>query len=183
MKLDKKNIFTIPNILSSFRVVLAFVFLIVFYQSGLNNRENYLTAIILISALTDFLDGKIARKFNMVSELGKILDPIADKITQGVLILCLMKEYPLLRWLFLLFAVKEAFMGIVGAKVLKKTGENKGAMWYGKVCTAFFYLVMFLFLFVPGIPIQIANVLILMCSFFMLLSFILYAKRYKELLS
>ena len=97
MKLDKKNIFTIPNILSSFRVILAFVFLIVFYQSGLDNRESYLTAIILISALTDFLDGKIARKFNMVSELGKILDPIADKITQGVLILCLMKEYPLLR--------------------------------------------------------------------------------------
>ena len=119
----------------------------------------------------------------MVSELGKILDPIADKITQGVLILCLMKKYPLLRWLFLLFAVKEAFMGIVGAKVLKKTGENKGAMWYGKVCTAFFYLVMFLFLFIPDIYIQIANVLILMCSFFMLLSFILYAKRYKELLS
>ena len=183
MKPDKKNIFTIPNILSSFRVVLAFVFLIVFYQSDLNGRENYLTVIILVSALTDFLDGKIARKFNMVSELGKILDPIADKITQGVLILCLMKEYPLLRWLFLLFAVKEAFMGIVGAKVLKKTGENKGAMWYGKVCTAFFYLVMFMFLFIPDIPLQTANILILMCGFFMLLSFVLYAKRYKDLLS
>ena len=129
MKLDKKNIFTIPNILSSFRVILAFVFLTIFYQSDLDNKERYSTAIILISALTDFLDGKIARKFNMVSELGKILDPIADKITQGVLILCLMKKYPLLRWLFLLFTVKEAFMGIVGAKVLKTTGENKGAMW------------------------------------------------------
>ena len=106
MKLDKKTIFTIPNILSSFRVILAFVFLTIFYQSDLDNKERYSIAIILISALTDFLDGKIARKFNMVSELGKILDPIADKITQGVLILCLMKKYPLLRWLFLLFAVK-----------------------------------------------------------------------------
>ena len=125
MKLDKKNIFTIPNILSSFRVILAFVFLTIFYQSDLDNKERYSTAIILISALTDFLDGKIARKFNMVSELGKILDPIADKITQGVLILCLMKKYPLLRWLFLLFTVKEAFMGIVGAKVLKKQARTK----------------------------------------------------------
>ena len=141
MKLDKKQIFTIPNLLSTFRIVLAFVFLAAFYQSGASGRSNLLTAIILLSALTDFLDGKIARKFNMVSELGKILDPIADKITQGVLILCLMKEYSLLKWLFLLFAVKEAFMGIVGVKVLKKTQENKGAMWYGKVCTAFFYAV------------------------------------------
>lgn len=102
MKLDKKQIFTIPNLLSTFRIVLAFVFLAAFYQSGASGRSNLLTAIILLSALTDFLDGKIARKFNMVSELGKILDPIADKITQGVLILCLMKEYSLLKWLFLL---------------------------------------------------------------------------------
>ena len=94
MKLDKKTIFTIPNILSSFRVILAFVFLTIFYQSDLDNKERYSIAIILISALTDFLDGKIARKFNMVSELGKILDPIVDKITQGVLIPCLMKKYP-----------------------------------------------------------------------------------------
>lgn len=182
MKLDKKQIFTIPNLLSTFRIVLAFVFLAAFYQSGLSGRSNLLTAIILLSALTDFLDGKIARKFNMVSELGKILDPIADKITQGILILCLMKEYSLLKWLFLLFAVKEAFMGIVGVKVLKKTQENKGAMWYGKVCTAFFYLVMLILLFIPDIPLNIANPLILACSFFMLLSFILYAKRYKDLL-
>ena len=174
MKLDKKQIFTIPNLLSTFRIVLAFVFLAAFYQSGLSGRSNLLTAIILLSALTDFLDGKIARKFNMVSELGKILDPIADKITQGVLILCLMKEYSLL---------KEAFMGIVVVKVLKKTQENKGAMWYGKVCTAFFYLVMLILLFIPDLPMNIANTLILACSFFMALSFILYAKRYKDLLS
>ena len=166
MKLDKKQIFTIPNLLSTFRIVLAFVFLAAFYQSGASGRSNLLTAIILLSALTDFLDGKIARKFNMVSELGKILE-----------------EYSLLKWLFLLFAVKEAFMGIVGVKVLKKTQENKGAMWYGKVCTAFFYLVMLLLLFIPDMPMNIANTLILACSFFMALSFILYAKRYKDLLS
>ena len=182
MKLDKKQIFTIPNLLSAFRVILAVVFLILFYQTDLTKERNVLTAIILISAVTDFLDGKIARRFHMVSEVGKILDPVADNITQGVLILGLMREYPLLKWLFVLFAVKEAFMGIVGAKVLKKTGENKGAMWYGKVCTAFFYLVMLILLFVPDIPMNIANDLILGCSFFMALSFVLYAKRYRELL-
>ena len=89
MKLDKKHIFTIPNILSAFRIILAFVFLIIFYQSGFSGKKNLLTCIILLSAITDFLDGKIARKFNMVSELGKILDPVADKVTQGILILCL----------------------------------------------------------------------------------------------
>lgn len=183
MKLDKKHIFTIPNILSAFRIILAFVFLIIFYQSGFFGKKNLLTCIILLSAITDFLDGKIARKFNMVSELGKILDPVADKVTQGILILCLMKEYPLLKWLFALFAVKEAFMGIVGAKALKKTAHNDGAMWYGKVCTAIFYLVMFILLLIPDIPVNIANILIFVCSFFMALSFILYSKRYRELLS
>ncbi len=183
MKLDKKHIFTIPNILSAFRIILAFVFLIIFYQSGFSGKKNLLTCIILLSAITDFLDGKIARKFNMVSELGKILDPVADKVTQGILILCLMKEYPLLKWLFALFAVKEAFMGIVGARVLKKTAHNDGAMWYGKVCTAIFYLVMFILLLIPDIPVNIANILIFVCSFFMALSFILYSKRYRELLS
>lgn len=183
MKLDKKHIFTIPNILSAFRIILAFVFLIIFYQSGFSGKKNLLTCIILLSAITDFLDGKIARKFNMVSELGKILDPVADKVTQGILILCLMKEYPLLKWLFALFAVKEAFMGIVGAKTLKKTAHNDGAMWYGKVCTAIFYLVMFILLLIPDIPVNIANILIFVCSFFMALSFILYSKRYRELLS
>ncbi len=183
MKLDKKHIFTIPNILSAFRIILAFVFLIIFYQSGFSGKKNLLTCIILLSAITDFLDGKIARKFNMVSELGKILDPVADKVTQGILILCLMKEYPLLKWLFALFAVKEAFMGIVGAKALKKTAHNDGAMWYGKVCTAIFYLVMFILLLIPDIPVNIANILIFVCSFFMALSFILYSKRYRELLS
>lgn len=183
MKLDKKHIFTIPNILSAFRIILAFVFLIIFYQSGFSGKKNLLTCIILLSAITDFLDGKIARKFNMVSELGKILDPVADKVTQGILILCLMREYPLLKWLFALFAVKEAFMGIVGAKALKKTAHNDGAMWYGKVCTAIFYLVMFILLLIPDIPVNIANILIFVCSFFMALSFILYSKRYRELLS
>ena len=88
-----------------------------------------------------------------------------------------------MKWLFALFAVKEAFMGIVGAKALKKTAHNDGAMWYGKVCTAIFYLVMFILLLIPDIPVNIANILIFVCSFFMALSFILYSKRYRELLS
>lgn len=184
MKLDKKHIFTIPNILSAFRIILAFVFLIIFYQSGFFRKEEFIN--LYYSSFRDhcFLDGKIAPgNFNMVSELGKILDPVADKVTQGILILCLMKEYPLLKWLFALFAVKEAFMGIVGAKALKKTAHNDGAMWYGKVCTAIFYLVMFILLLIPDIPVNIANILIFVCSFFMALSFILYSKRYRELLS
>ena len=79
---SKKDIFTIPNLLSVFRMVLAVVMLWVFYSPEVKEKVTAIIIILLISGLTDFLDGKIARKFHMVSELGKIIDPIADKLTQ-----------------------------------------------------------------------------------------------------
>lgn len=179
---DQKDVFTIPNMLSAFRIILAAVFLCVFRNAEISNQKEILTIIVLISALTDFLDGKIARRFNMVSELGKILDPIADKITQGILILCLMKKYPLLSGLFVFFIIKESFMGIAGLQVLKKTGQNEGAMWYGKVSTAIFYFVMLILIFIPNISIKVANTLIIASGIFMLLSFILYAQKFVSLL-
>ena len=85
-----KNIFTIPNILSVFRLLL----LPVIVYTYMNQKDYVLTGILLlISGLTDLLDGYIARTFNMMSDLGKILDPVADKATQAVVLLCLMTRF------------------------------------------------------------------------------------------
>lgn len=101
----------------------------------------------------------------MVSEFGKILDPVADKATEAVIAICLMKRYEILIYLLILFAIKETFMSVCGLIVIRKTGENNGAKWYGKVSTFAFYIVMITLLIIRHIPLSVANVMIIMCMF------------------
>lgn len=111
----RKEIRTIPNLLSLFRVVL-----LPFYLYLVAQHSFYLAGVIIaISGLTDFLDGFIARRFNQITELGKILDPVADKLTQLFLILSMAWQRPLIFLVLGLFIVKEGFMlvaGIVGLR-------------------------------------------------------------------
>ena len=90
----KKDLFTIPNLLCYFRILLVPAFLYVFLNAA--NREDYLFAagIILIGGITDFLDGFIARKFNMITQLGKLIDPVADKLMQLAIIAVLAIRFP-----------------------------------------------------------------------------------------
>jgi cardiolipin synthase len=118
----------------------------------------------------------------MVSELGKILDPIADKVTQGVLLICLSSEYKLTRALLLFFLVKESYMIIMGARMVVKTQANDGAKWYGKVNTTVFYIVMAILIIFPDLPKTVVNLLILCSGVFMALTFAMYARYYRKML-
>ena len=116
----KKEIITIPNLLSLFRLTLIPVYISI-YLNAKTAADYYLAAAILaVSCLTDLIDGKIARHFNMISTLGKILDPLADKLTQFTLIVCLTVKYPILKYLVSLFVLKESFQLIAGCLNLKK---------------------------------------------------------------
>lgn len=169
-----KQVFSIPNLLGYFRIILIPVIMWK-YMSAQQSSDYYAVAfLVALSGLSDALDGQIARRFHMVTPLGKALDPIADKLTQGALAICLMTKYPLMIALFVLFLIKEAFMGITGLFFLKR-GEVYGAMWYGKVCTAVLYAVMILLIFFPAIPPSAANALILISIGFMLYSLGRYA--------
>ncbi len=182
MHLSKKDILTIPNVLSLFRVILAVLIPVIYYKPEFEQKIPCLIAIIVISGLTDFLDGKIARRFNMISELGKILDPIADKITQAVLLICLLSKFKWIKIILVLFFVKEISQGLLGLCVVVKTKENEGAKWYGKVNTAVFYLVVLLLIFIPDMPDFMANTLLCISGGFMLLAFCMYLKYFRELL-
>ncbi len=105
MHLTKKEIFSIPNIMGYFRLLLVPVYLVLYFSA--NDTRGYLTAaaVLAVSALTDMFDGKIARRFNMVTELGKILDPVADKVTHGAVALSLTFRFPLMRYVFFLFLI------------------------------------------------------------------------------
>ena len=177
MKFNKKEIFSIPNILCYFRILLIPVFMIA-YINAKNSWDYYFAAaVVLLSGLTDFADGFIARHFNMVTELGKAIDPVADKLSQAAIVISLMIRIEPMRWLFLLFAVKELFMGITSIVLLTKHNTKMdGAKWFGKVSTFVFYTVMFIIIVFPSLDIGVRDILILVSGIFLLLAFLLYAQ-------
>ena len=93
MRIKKEDWFTIPNIMGYIRILLIPVFAWVYLHAESQSDYYIAAGIIGLSGLTDLFDGKIARKFNMVTELGKFLDPLADKLTLGVLILCMSTRF------------------------------------------------------------------------------------------
>ena len=172
--IDKREIFSIPNLMGYFRILLIPVFSWM-YCTADSTGDYYAAAVVVgVSGLTDMFDGKIARRFNMITELGKFIDPLADKLTQAALLLCLAVRYPLMQAVLALFVIKEGFMLAMGALILPRGRKLDGAMWFGKVCTAVLYAVLFLLLLLPGIGTAAANVLIGICGVFLLFSFAMY---------
>lgn len=90
----KRELFSEPNILTYFRIILIPVF-VVFYVNSAHNIKCYIASVMVLiaSGLTDMLDGKIARKYDQITELGKILDPVADKLSQCAILACLLMRY------------------------------------------------------------------------------------------
>lgn len=174
----KKEIFTIPNLLSLFRLLLIPVYVVI-YLHAQEATDYYLAAAILsVSCLTDLIDGKIARHFNMISSLGKILDPIADKATQFTLIICLMVKHPVLKYLVVLFVLKESFQLIAGSMRLRKKKMLKGALISGKVCTTVLFVSLILMVMLPGLSQSVVNAITLIDAVFMLIALIEYAVAY-----
>lgn len=174
----KKDVFTIPNMLSLFRLVLIPVYVVI-YLNATELKDYFLAAAILaVSCLTDMIDGKIARHFNMISTLGKILDPIADKATQFTLTLCLSIKYPVLRFVLILFVVKELFQGIAGLVNLKRGKMLPGALIAGKVCTTVLFLSLILLVLMPDLSDGIINAIALLDTGFLTWSFISYILAY-----
>lgn len=168
------RIFTIPNLLSFFRICLipVIVWLYVFRGDSLAT-----TLVLLLSGLTDVVDGIIARRFGMVSDLGKILDPVADKLTQGVVLICLLVRFPHIGLLLALFIVKEAFAAVTGLWGIRRARVVKGAEWHGKLTTVAIYTMILVHLIWADIPPAVSTILVGVCMGIMLMSLVLYAIR------
>lgn len=135
-----KDCLTIPNALSLLRILLIPVFAVLFIKGFVVPA----VIVIAVAAITDLLDGKIARKYNMVSNLGKILDPIADKLSQMAIVIILIYEYydSAIKYLFAFFIAKELIMLLGGAILLSKGLRPTAAEIWGKVATTVFYVFM-----------------------------------------
>ena len=109
------------------------------------------------------------------------MDPFADKLTQAALVFCLASRHKLMWYLVGLFILKEGFMVVMGIIMLRRGKKLDGAKWFGKVCTAVLYVVMFILILLPSINDFIANNLIVLCGIFMLMSFILYIQVFYKM--
>ena len=176
----RKQLFTIPNLLSLLRLCMIPLIIWVYCT-----QKNYaLTAVVLVlSGLTDMVDGYIARRFNMVTDLGKALDPVADNLTQASVMFCLLSRFRMMLVPLLLLIFKEVCNGVISLVVIKKTGKVCGADWHGKVCTWLLYAMMFVHIVWFDISREWTTALIGICVIMMTLSFALYMVRNYKMLT
>lgn len=170
----QKKILTIPNILSFFRLCLIPVIIWLYTE-----KQDYFCTllVLLLSAVTDIVDGIIARKCNMVSDFGKAFDPIADKLTQIAMLFCLVSRFHYMIYPLMLLIIKELCTGITSLISIKRTSTVKGAVWHGKLTTVSLYAMMTIHLFWYNIPHTISLIMVGACIGIMLMSFILYTMQ------
>ncbi|MBQ3203226.1 MAG: CDP-alcohol phosphatidyltransferase family protein [Clostridia bacterium] len=125
----------VPNALSVLRILLVPVFLLLY----LSRMDQWAFGVLVLSGVTDMLDGIIARRFNQITDCGKLLDPLSDKLTQVAVVIALATRYQELLPLAVLCFVKELCQAIGGAIMLKRQSAVRGSKWFGKVSTVVFY--------------------------------------------
>lgn len=181
MHFEKKDIFTIPNILTYIRILLVPVFVIVYINAQSLAGHIWSIVIVAISAATDVIDGIIARRFNMITDLGKIIDPIADKSMQFAMLFCVVFKYHWLALLLVIYGVKEIVSFAFSSYLFRKGKHIGGAMWCGKICTVILYGVMLALIAIPKIDPHVVAILIGFSAAFMLLAFVVYMDAYFKL--
>lgn len=178
MKL-KNQIFTVPNLLSFLRLLMIPLILWLYCEK---QAYGMTLAVLILSGITDVLDGIIARKYHLVSDFGKALDPVADKLTQIATLFCLLSRFPHMLLPLVVLMAKELFSGILSLVAIRKSGEVRGADWHGKLCTVLLYTVMGLHILWSGIPVGLSKGLMYICVLVMLFSGSLYWYRhYKQI--
>lgn len=174
----KKEIWTIPNLLSLFRIALIPVYLHIYLNADSPDDYTAAAVVLAVSCMTDMVDGKIARKFNMITNLGKVLDPMADKLTQLALMICLSVRHKALRYLLMLFLVKEFFQFFAMLGALRQGKALDGALMSGKVSTTVLFTSLIVMVLLPGLSEKATNIITGICLVFLLIAFADYVRAY-----
>lgn len=176
---------TVPNALSVLRILLIPFFAYYFLQGEMVAA----VVVLALSGLSDAFDGMIARRFNQITELGKLLDPFADKLTQGTVAVCIAIRYPSIWPLLALLVLKEFVMLCGACHLFKNHKKPCAAKWYGKVSTLLFYVSMTLIVVLDGffdLPERTFNMIstgaLVVTAGFMVYAFIRYFGVFREIL-
>lgn len=135
----------IPNILTIFRLLLVPTFILLFF-SGAQDSILYSLIIFFIAGFTDIMDGYIARKNNLITKFGTLMDPLADKLMLITVLTCLVIKDYIPMWVLGIIAAKDIFM-ILSGFILYTNDTIIPSNLFGKVTTALFYLSIFVMLF------------------------------------
>lgn len=172
-----KFVWNIPNVLSLLRIVLLPIFVVLYF----NDLLKWALFVLLLSGLTDLFDGVIARRCNQITEIGKLLDPLADKLTQITVLMSLVVRYTALIPLAVICLIKEALQAIGGWILLSRNATIRGSKWFGKIATFLFYAVMLLIVLWADMPPVVLGVLVLLVAATMLFAFFKYLQLYFKL--
>lgn len=174
--MKKSEWLAIPNLISLFRLALIPYFIYYYLNAQTEAQYNWAAFIVLFSGFTDYLDGVIARKFDMITDLGKVLDPFADKLTQLAIVICLVMTWEYMWILVILFVFKEISLLICNIVLYKHGKVMDGALWYGKVSTFTFYgCALFLVAF-PNMNQTTANVLMIITGAMLVMAYVMYTR-------
>lgn len=182
MRFQKKELLYVPNILSYIRILLIPVFVYLYMRAETLTDCIIAASVLAVSALSDMFDGKIARKWNQISELGIALDPIADKLTHFAVAVCLCTKYRIFLIPVCILFFKEIYMGVMNLYKMKT--ENKklgGAEMFGKVSTAILFCAMILMVLVPEMPGILVYLLTALCSGCLIVAWVGYFFVFRRL--
>lgn len=170
----------IPNVLTTFRFLLIPIFIYAYFSFGANGLY-YAVLIFLLAGITDILDGHIARKYNMITKWGKILDPAADKAMQLAVLACLCISGIIPYWVAAIILAKELLMTIGGITLYKKEIVVSSS-WFGKLATVIFYFVVIMVIYLKEIMALknefVYDLLYLLAVLSSLFALISYARQY-----
>ncbi|AVP55825.1 CDP-diacylglycerol--glycerol-3-phosphate 3-phosphatidyltransferase [Clostridium tetani] len=165
----------IPNMLTLFRMFLIPIFIIIFFSNAENNLF-YSICVFLLAGITDILDGYMARKYNLITKWGIVLDPLADKLMLLTVLFCLSKANIIPMWVLIIISLKELLMIIVGGILYNKNfiiPSNK----FGKVSTLMFYISIFLLIFSKKLGRYLLNLSVIMAIITFLNYLLIYIKK------
>lgn len=174
----RKEVFTIPNFLSLFRLILIPVYVYLYLTAQTTTQYIIAGLVLALSCLTDMIDGRIARKFQMISKVGMLLDPVADKATQLALLVCLSMNYPVLYPVLALLVIKESFQLVAMIIAFLNRKMLPGALFVGKVCTTVLFVSLIALVLFPEAPEAIVDLIALIDACFLGASFVGYILAY-----
>lgn len=174
----------IANQLTFLRILLIPVFWVVL-KSGIVNADLWALIIFVVASLTDFLDGYLARKYNLITKLGKFIDPLADKLLVTAAMICLVEMGRLAGWVVMLIIAREFIISIFRA-VAASDGIVIAASWWGKVKTNV-QMAMIVVLLLNNYPFNQWNfpmdqVLVVLATVFTIVSGVDYIVKNKQVL-
>lgn len=175
----KKSWINIPNALTVLRILLVPVYLYIFY-SGSENNIFFAGLIFILAGITDVLDGYIARKYNLGTDLGAILDPFADKLMSFTILITFATSGIIPMWILIALGIKEVVM-IVGGGILYlfKGGQVLPSDKFGKIATMSFYAATLSVVFkLPGL---LSTILFIITVMFNLIAFVNYLLIYLKM--